>query len=463
MLTVGLFMAFTIPAFGAVGGADVKFSGSYYAIGVYEDNHSLKDSGKYSTGYNAATGTGSSAFYAQRLRLQTEFKIDEGLSFVTRIDALEKKWGDQTWAGSTLYDVDNRPSSGATNVRTQENIEFVRAYVDFTTAYGRFNVGYQNFIAWGTLFGDTFITRPGIKYFLPVGPLTVVAAIEKVAEKGSFKYGSSAEQGKFNDVDYNIYDLGGIYKWQGGEAGLMVQYARNATNRTAASPFVTTITVFDPYVKATFGKFYLEAEAAYLTGDAKKYDENVTPVPSTVTVEALGVYLHGKLDLAPAYVGFQFAWIRGDDPDTTDKVEGGMMSQLLAGQAFNPCLILWNDDITTWNNDYYGHAGTAVNTFMDNVWFYQIYGGFKPTPKLDVMASFTMANADKKPKVAGVSYVSDAYGTEFDLTATYKIFGNLDYMVGGAYLWTGDYFKGTSATNTIANDYLLFHKLTLSF
>jgi hypothetical protein len=499
LLAAGLIMAFSMPVFGAVGGADVKFSGSYYVQGVYEENHALK---KIETG-----GNPSMAYYAQRLRLQTEFKVAEGLNFVTRIDALEKKWGDQTWYASTAYDVDNRPAqikitnSTATatynyGVRTQENIEFVRAYADFKTAIGQFMVGYQNFVAWGTDFGDTYITRPGIKYVVPVGPAILVAAIEKVNEKGCVGYGSSAVCGSQQDVDYNIYDLGAIYKWKGGEAGLLVQYGRDASARastlTAGGTTQTyllnstkTLLVFDPYVKMTFGPVYFEAEAAYATG--KLEFENDAPYKlaggTNVDIEGLGIYLHGKMDFAPAYAGFQFAYIRGDDPVTPKTKEGGIMASMLAGQAFNPCLLLWNDDITTWGYDYYGHVPAnaaaakalgavdqSVNTFMDNVWFYQVYGGFKPTPKLDVRASFTYAYADQKPtgtggvpSAANPRFISADYGTEFDLTATYKIYDNLSYMVGGAYLWTGDYFKGTLSTNKIDNDYLITHKLTLSF
>ena len=36
-------------------------------------------------------------------------------------------------------------------------------------------------------------------------------------------------------------------------------------------------------------------------------------------------------------------------------------------------------------------------------------------------------------------------------------------MVGFAYLWAGDYWKGTNSANMIDNDYLVTHKLTLTF
>jgi long-subunit fatty acid transport protein len=107
---------------------------------------------------------------------------------------------------------------------------------------------------------------------------------------------------------------------------------------------------------------------------------------------------------------------------------------------------------------------------MDNVWFYGLYGGYKPIPKLDIRAGVYYAYADEEPTSNGLSpsptnprFVDRVYGTEFDLTAKYKIYDNLEYMVGFAYLWTGDYFQGTSKSNKVDNDYMVTHKLTLNF
>jgi hypothetical protein len=79
------------------------------------------------------------------------------------------------------------------------------------------------------------------------------------------------------------------------------------------------------------------------------------------------------------------------------------------------------------------------------------------------MLSLSFAQADKKP--AGVA--NGTYGTEVDLTGTYKITNNLSYMLGAGYLFTGDYFKGDESlkgnTHKVDNDYMLINKLTLSF
>ena len=108
-----------------------------------------------------------------------------------------------------------------------------------------------------------------------------------------------------------------------------------------------------------------------------------------------------------------------------------------------------------------GLSGKNVGGYnSDNVEALQIFAGIKPIPKLDVKASYTIANMDKDV-VAG--QVSRDIGKELNISATYKIYDNLSYMVGFAYLWAGDAFKGSNPGAAIDNDYLITQKLTLSF
>ncbi len=97
---------------------------------------------------------------------------------------------------------------------------------------------------------------------------------------------------------------------------------------------------------------------------------------------------------------------------------------------------------------------------MANGWFFQLRGGVKPIDKLDVGLSISYANQDKKFNVNSLYH---DYGWEVDLTATYKITPNLSYMAGGGYLFAGKYYKGFSDANETNNDYLLIHKLTVTF
>jgi hypothetical protein len=305
------------------------------------------------------------------------------------------------------------------------------------------------------MFLDTHATRPGIKYFVPIGPVTLVAALEKTVEQNAPPYLSTA-----SDNDGNVYDIGAIFKFAAGDAGLLYQYGDQKGNRTLG--YKTQMHILNPYAKMKFGPVYFEAEGVY--GFGKWVDPEI-PAISKVDAEAMGLYLHAKGDIGPAYVGGIFAYMRGDKKATLDKKEGTFAFALLAGQAWDPCLILWNDGL-------YGgrHGGvTPVGVFFDNAMMFQVYGGFKPIKPLDIMASVTYATADRRVMPAATATwgtLNRDIGWEIDLVAKYKIFDNLEYMIGGGYLVAGDYFKAQNNVGTTwdkENNYMLIHKLTLSF
>ncbi len=513
LLSLGLLMAFAMPA----AAVDVKFSGSYYAQGWYVDNPSMLDK---SAPADTATTTSwannskcsANAFYSQQFRLTTEFQVVEGLKLVTRIDALEKRWGDQSWAGATgeTQSRTNTWNGTANGSKIQENIEFERAYLDFNVPFGKFQVGYMQFLTWGTDFLNTPLSAGGIRYYFSQGPLMVVAAIEKRAEymglaggkvgaKGTaVASGGSGYIGDGNDADKDVYDLGAIYKFKAGEAGLLYQYARSSQYKAQHNNgYLTQISGLLPYAKLTFGNFFIEGEYAYGFGNLRSYENNglasnarvgTNGLAQDVSVTAQNLFLHGKVDLKPAYVGLQFVYMSGDDNSNSDKITGGLGSLLQANYGFNRTLMLWNADygdnmgampgnITTAMVNARTGVGYQPNQFMDNVWFYQIYAGITPMPKMDIKLAFSIANADKKPKsdvgavgsagyytgAAVREFASSEYGKELDLTATYKIYDNLTYMIGAGYLWTGDYFKGYESGVAVSNNYLLSHRLTLNF
>ena len=182
-------------------------------------------------------------------------------------------------------------------------------------------------------------------------------------------------------------------------------------------------------------------------------------------------WIDAKATFGAVYFGGTIAYVSGDDPATTEKREGGTLT---GGRDWSPNLIMWNYDRSMWigslnssaTTTAIGTTATAVagnafgTTGMTNALLYQGRVGVTPTDKLDIMASFTYATADKAPVA---NWVSKDYGYEFDVTATYKLTSNLTYMLGAGYLWTGDYFKGTDSANQVQNDYLVINKLTLTF
>ena len=134
LLSMGLIAAFS----GQAMAVDVKFSGEYYAAGMYLDKTDLrKDIGA------------STAFYFQRLRLKTDFVVSPGLSLTTRADIMERAWG----ASRTAPGIAQDTQSAGTRAEN-ENIAFDLAYVTYLSPIGMFTVGYQIDEEWGLTFAS---------------------------------------------------------------------------------------------------------------------------------------------------------------------------------------------------------------------------------------------------------------------------------------------------------------------
>jgi len=441
MLSLGLIAAVSMPA----AATDVKIGGSYFVAGYYESNHSLLEDAP------------SMAYYGQRIRLEPVFQVAEGLSFNLRVDAMERVWGLNS-VGSEA----NNPNTSfsystsamsARNKAAEQNVQFRRGWMTFLTGIGQFRIGYMADGTWGTDFGDLSSEGAEIVYATKIGPVVLVAVTEKVIEGRFTNYGG------FNAVDSDVdkYCITPLYFWDKGQAGYIYCYVRVAAQRplplVAGGQNILYYHMQNVYLKGTFGPVYVEGEVSYQFGKAAEFDDNVAGV-ADVDYKAMEWYLMAKVNLGPAYIGAQYGFASGDDPGTNDEVE----MILAPGNVWQPTLVLFNDWTNRWAGDM-GTFATTGNSFA-NASLYQVFAGYNPTPKLGIKASVSMAYADEKP---AATFVDDEYGTEFDLTVSYKIYDNLEYMVGFGYLWAGDYYKGVGAANKIDDDYLLMHQLTLTF
>jgi hypothetical protein len=412
ILALGLIVAVS----GTASAVDVKVSGSYYVAGVYDNNPSL------------AENAYSRAYFFQRIRLEPVFKVAEGLSFTARMDAMEGLW-DQ--------------AAGARTPASRANFDWERGYVTFKTGIGQVDVGYMAAGAFGTVFSDTTTTRPRIKLTTKAGPVTLVAIYEKRTE------GNTVAAPHYADADYDAYYLAPIYPFKGGQAGILYGYLRNAANRPALN-FSTEFHIFEPYFKATFGSVYVEGEFDYNVGKLRKSE--IAGV-ADIDWKGYAAYLMAKTSMGPATFGAQFGWSSGDDITTATNSEAG----LGGGTDWNPALIMMNNDLATWSG---GADNNNFNTGKGNMLLFNVFGDYKVTPKFSMGAAFTYAKMDKNI-VAG--QISKDMGYELDVTANYKLYDNLTYMVGAGYVWTGDALKGAVAATPIDNDYILMNKLTLSF
>jgi hypothetical protein len=463
-------MAFSVSAFAV----DVKVSAEYYAAGLYlnkvnVDSHSPAPQ-------DGDDDTLSTAFFFQRLRMGTDFIVSPCLKLVTRFDAMERIWGGARTPGYGGYDSDDYDYYYSAGTRTEnENIAFDLVYIDYTAPIGQFKVGYQKDYVWGTVFNDWGEGVPAgqIQYWKSFGPATLFVGYAKEVDKSISAVTYWEDQ---TDHDYDSYRLGGIYNFKAdkvkGEVGLLLMFDRDATHKYRDSSghwghaYMGRYYTLNPYVKATIGPVALQGELVYNFGDYKDY-EGIVNHHVDKKLDEWAVFLDATANLGMFNVGGSFAWLSGDDPSTRDRIEGGFYND--GGLDWNPCLILFNNDVINyWVGGIGSHFGTEINGPMSNAWFFQGRVGVKPTPQLDVNLSFSHAFADKKPDPWRWDYTfpNSTYGTEIDITGTYKITNNLSYMLGAGYLFTGDYYKGyghNSVDGSVDDNFILINKLTLTF
>ncbi|NPV05175.1 MAG: porin [Syntrophaceae bacterium] len=446
-LAVGLIMGFAMTASAQ---PNIKASGQLYVYGTYADNVSLLKNGD------------SRANIANRLRMQFEIQVQEGLKLTTRFDALERVWGEQPAAAAPS------PAASTANmgaVATERNISWERAYVTFNALYGVFDVGYQQSRAWGTCaFCDDFDSDAGIHYRYMMGPWTFGLEYEKRADASAS--GEGSRQGGYTvggtDNDHDVYHIFAIYRWATGQAGLRYELDRNATDGAlAATEWVSTYHELAPYVQWVSGPFSIEAELRYIWGK-QDFDGTTTDI----TRKGYSLYLNPKYTMGAFYGGLEFAFISGDDPTTTDKNEAGVAG----GQGWDPLLMFGNywfskhqailgqvrDKTGAYVNNIPATGGGGSET---NLIMFKPYVGWKVNPQLEVVAQFAWLKADEKPS----GYIDDDYGRELDIYATYKLYNNLSYTVGFGYFWTGDYFKGTSAATQLDDCWMVMNALNFTF
>ena len=467
LLALGMLFAFSSSVFAA----DVKFTGSYYAAGMYIDDLSvMKDN----------TGKPATAFYYQRLRVNMEFIATPALKLVTRFDALERIWGGPRSGAGVVpgvpYNLRWDYDSYGTRAEN-ENIAFDWAYIRYASKIGLWQVGIMEDGAWGTKFADNARPEGKITWLAPFGPVVVGAQIIKLAENNQTALFTTTA----SDQDIDKYQGFVIYNFKGGSVGLLGVFQKFHEGGfipplagTATDILGGDLYILMPYLKAKFGPVAIEAEVDYAWGKMKW--DNI-PGASSVKIDNLQAYVDAVADLGMFYVGGTLAFIDGDKQSTRNKIEGGILS---GGRDWNPCLMMFNWDRFYWAGNIFGPTAPVVGTLnngapMSNAYFAQLRAGVRPVADLDIMASLSWAKAVRTPALntvfatgnpAGVSIDlgnNKEYGYEVDVTATYRITNNLSYMLGGAYWFVGDFYKGLGETQKVQDNYLLINKLTLTF
>jgi len=416
-----------------------------------------------------------------------------------RADILENLWGlDQNTTNplnaTTVDGTGITPGAKATDMKrfNTQNISVEQIYMTFRTGIGTFVVGQKSAkpFGWGTWFLNSSGTGGGIDWTQRFGDWTLMAeAIKK--QKGDMSPNGVPREPLLGqqDVDKDYFDVSAAYKAKNWEAGMMLTYFRNADKRTtAATSFLVTSYMFDPYFKAKFGPLELEGEAYYMMG--KKEFDTSTATRQDRNIKASGGYLFAKYNMGPAWFGASFSITSGNDPNSADTngqdMTGGVLNTfgfatdnsqtwapihaptILIGTLSDPIHLYTPlggkvPDAAGPLGGAAGAGGNSGNGCYDNTILYSLKAGYAVNKNLSFDGNVWFAAVQR---VSDKLSSSDKLGTEIDLHAQYKIYDNLSYNVGVSYLFTGDFFKGTPANNPTGEDvknvYQLTHWLTLT-
>ncbi len=163
-----------------------------------------------------------------------------------------------------------------------------------------------------------------------------------------------------------------------------------------------------------------------------------------------------------AYLGSAFTFLQQQTP--FNLVNNGIFS---GGENAMPILIFLNADrgralgqtaILFGGLDPLYATAYGVD-ISRNMFLHQSFAGWRATPGFDFNVTFSLARLD----LGLCNPLTDEIGRELDFTASYRILDNLNFMAAFGFLWTGDALKHATPGYNLQTDWLLMHRLTLSF
>lgn len=252
------------------------------------------------------------------------------------------------------------------------------------------------------------------------------------------------------------------YSFAGGDAGIRLGNRRENTGpgqklSLAAGEFRDIC--MTGYVRKTLGPLAIQGDALVSSEKGGLYDAVATRFyGQSQDGQAMALRLDARMDRGAAYVGSRILYATGGS-DATGKREGMSSSGQATAfgmenlGAFSTLLLNGGD------GDSLKTPGNApgVKNNSDSIRLYQVYGGYSPSNKIDMMARLNYAEIGKAR-----AFDSKSYGTELDILGSYKISDNLTYNIGAAYILSGGSFKDNTSAET-SNAYHLLHWLNLNF
>ena len=415
LMTIGLAAAMMFAMAGKASATALETSGEfrarYWALGNYFE------SGK------------SAEFWDSRLRLTMVWPVAEGVKFTVRGDINEGFWGDSletatTTAGVTTYGTTSNANSSPTRPSIawdQVNLSFAWPNTPITIVVGRQTT------TWGPGLFVAQDNRDRFRIHAKFDATTVFYTYDKYVENVYLHETDSLD-------DRSQHTIGAVSTVAGWNVGGILAWVPNGSVQGVDSNYY----IVDGYAMGKAGPVDIKTEFVYGMGT----DDFDSSAKQDIDVSGFGLYVGATMPAGPVTVGFEGAYVSGDDPKTTSKNEGKFKSDY---QSPFWSIILFN------NLDYNGYMGesktataalgTSADDGMANAF------GVKASVSTTLMPGLTLYGAalyasrlEDQKNAAGVMTKADPLGTEIDVVGNYAITPNVSWTIGIGYLVAGDFF-----------------------
>jgi hypothetical protein len=427
-----LLVLFVLVSVSSVFAADLKVSGDFMVRGQRDSNFGLVEKDEVYQDY-----------FDYDLNLDAAIVVNENAKVVVRLAY------DRNVTASGF--VSNSDGTGATNagngtypnMQTKEKnngLAVERAYISYKLHQAlTVDAGLMAGGQWGTLFGNTENNVMRVKLVGGLSPEMVFLFIyQKDAENGN----STLPEDNEKD-DATTYYLASVMKF--GTLKVMPLLVYNKTGVNYRGEFSTAgIAAADTYdfttmsgtlaLSGDFGMVGFEAEAVYTKTDKDDMSKDYPAAALaalTNDVTTMGAYFNVWANVAPAKVGFIYAYASADEKDGTYSW----------GEDFDIAIVM--DDFVAVGTDANLKGWTA----------YKLYGSFTTGAiTADASVIYGVTNRDW-------TTTKDAKFTEIDLGVSFALDAATTYSIAGGYAMTSD----INVADVDADAYRVYHKIATKF
>ncbi len=354
-------------------------------------------------------------FWDQRLRLNLDWPIAEGVKLHARADIMEGFWGDNLVSASQPAPGAPITYSASANSRPavawdQVNLAFAVPGTPLNVSVGRQEA------SWGP---GNFTKSDNRDRFKLTGKLgeavTLLYTYDKYTEVGSL-------HGVGDLGDRRQHSVGAISKLADFSVGLIYGLVLDET----AAGADTALSAIDAYAAGKVGPADLKLEVTYGFGETDN-----TGV-ADLDLSGLLVYAGVSAPVGPATVGAEFSYATGNDPGTADENEGVLKAEYQS--PFWSVILFNNFDLNGYGGE--SQAG-ATDTGVSNAMAGKLSVA-APAGPLSLYGAVVYAQRLEETAVDAGN--DEALGTEINLVANYAVSEKVTLTVGGGYLFPGDYY-----------------------